>query len=539
MKLHPRRLALALAGAAALVLVLGYQLQLVGDWRVDDALITFSYSKNVGRGVGPVYSHDVKVEGYSNFLWMLLLAPAYALRAKPDIYLVSRVLAYAFLVGAGVATYGLARLRAGRAASFAAVALLLMMTDVTRATLSGLETIPYTALLSLGMWAYLREDPRARRWSLYWFLAVALMRIDGCVPLVFIVAFELARSIHEERFDPRALSRWALAPVALYAAYFVARWAYYGLPLPATYYAKALVSAANPERGADYVWSALRESGFIVAFPLLALGVSRRPSSAAVLVATFTISHAVYVTRVGGDWMPFNRFLVPIAPLVVVMLAWGTSRAWGLARGRHAALRLAVGALLTGLWLFLAMRVDGHSLDTVAETGKDGEAAHVKAHTEGLLKAAPLLPHITRKAGESLVTDYAGVLALYTDASVIDMWGLCNAWIAVHGEVEGISPIYGKTCARCYGEWKPLYFHANVPLLRSPTAYSGHDDVVRAVFQSKAIGRHLDWREYVAGRVLRESTQEAVFFLERRRADVSFEPRTVAPGIVVDYPFGH
>lgn len=534
----PRRLVLTLAAVAALALSLVYQARFVGDWRVDDALITFSYSKNLGTGAGPVYSHGVRVEGYSNFLWMVLLAPAYAVRRAPDIYLVSRVLAYLFLAGVGVATYKLARMRAGRLASFAAVALLTTTTDVTRAALSGLETIPYTALLALGMWAYLAEDPRARRWSLWVFVAAALMRIDGCAPLAGIVAFEVARSIHEARFSPRALSRWALGPLALYGLYFAARWGYYGMPLPATYYAKSMVSAADPERGASYVWSALRESGYLAAFPLIALGLARQATSAGVLLGAFTISHALYVARVGGDWMPFNRFLLPLAPLLAVMLAWGASLAWRMSRGRHAALRIALGAAVCGVWLFLAMRADGHTLDSAAETAKQGEATHVQQHTQGLLKAAPLLPYITRAPGESLVTDYAGVLALYTDASVIDMWGLCNQRIAVHGEIEGITPIYGKTCARCYGEWKPIYFHANVPLVRSPSTLTSHGDVVRAVFQSGSIGRYLDWGEYVAGRVVRQSTSEAVFFLERRRPGVSFEPRTVAPGVTVDYPFG-
>ncbi len=532
-----RRLVWTLLAIAALALCLVYQVKLVGDWRVDDALITFSYSKNLGTGAGPVYSHGVRVEGYSNFLWMVLLSGAYVVRAHPDIYLTSRVLAYGFLVALGVGTYGLARLRAGRVASVAAVFLLATMTDVTRATLSGLETIPYAALLTLGLWAYLTEDTRRRRWSLYLFVAVALMRIDGCVPLAFVLAFEVVRAVSEERFSPRALVRWAGAPLALYTAYFLARWAYYGLPLPATYYAKSMVSALDPERGASYVWSALRESGLYAALPLVALGVSRRPTWAAALIAIYTASHAVYVAHVGGDWMPFNRFLLPIAPLLAAMFAWGTSIAWGLARAHHAVVRVGAGALLAATWLFVALRGDAHTTETQAELGKLGEAEHVKNHTLGLLKAAPLIRRITRQPGETLVTDYAGVFALYTDASVIDMWGLCNERIALHGEIEGITPIYGKTCARCYAEWKPIYFHANVPLLRAPDAFKSHAEVVRAVFQSGAIGATLDWGQYVAGRVVRESTNEAVFFLERRRPGVTFERREAAPGIVVEYPF--
>ena len=46
----------------------------LGDARIDDAFITFSSSKNLALGNGPVYSHGVRVEGYSTFLWMVLVA---------------------------------------------------------------------------------------------------------------------------------------------------------------------------------------------------------------------------------------------------------------------------------------------------------------------------------------------------------------------------------------------------------------------------------------------------------------------------------
>ncbi|HET9933647.1 MAG TPA: hypothetical protein VFQ35_23240 [Polyangiaceae bacterium] len=35
------------------------QLELVGDFRIDDAYITFSFSKNLAAGNGPVFSHGV------------------------------------------------------------------------------------------------------------------------------------------------------------------------------------------------------------------------------------------------------------------------------------------------------------------------------------------------------------------------------------------------------------------------------------------------------------------------------------------------
>ena len=58
-----------IVAAAAAVFV--SQLVAAGDARIDDAYITFSFSKNLALGHGPVYSHGVRVEGYSTFLWMV------------------------------------------------------------------------------------------------------------------------------------------------------------------------------------------------------------------------------------------------------------------------------------------------------------------------------------------------------------------------------------------------------------------------------------------------------------------------------------
>jgi len=41
---------------------------------IDDAYITLRYSKNLLMGNGPIFNIGERVEGYSNFSWMALLA---------------------------------------------------------------------------------------------------------------------------------------------------------------------------------------------------------------------------------------------------------------------------------------------------------------------------------------------------------------------------------------------------------------------------------------------------------------------------------
>jgi hypothetical protein len=40
----------------------------------DDSYITYRYARNVVRGLGPVYNPGERVEGHTNFLWMMMLA---------------------------------------------------------------------------------------------------------------------------------------------------------------------------------------------------------------------------------------------------------------------------------------------------------------------------------------------------------------------------------------------------------------------------------------------------------------------------------
>ena len=48
-------------------------------WTVEDAFIGYRYAQNLARGAGLVLNKCERDEGYSNFLWLLLLAGAVAI----------------------------------------------------------------------------------------------------------------------------------------------------------------------------------------------------------------------------------------------------------------------------------------------------------------------------------------------------------------------------------------------------------------------------------------------------------------------------
>jgi hypothetical protein len=525
---------------AALVALVFHQIDLVGDFRVDDAYISFSFSKNLATGHGPVFSHGVKVEGYSNFLWVVLVAVGSFFHRGVDYYPVARVLALTALVLAAVFTYRMVRRFASRWAAFLAVGLVLSSTDVIRAMVSGLETVPYMAALVYGWHTYLREPKDARRYSLLAFLPAALLRINGFIPMLVLIGFEVVSSLAERRFSLRRLLIWAGPAVGLYAAYFSWRWGYYGLLFPSTYYAKQFVAINEPNRGFDQAYAFLRESAAIGILPLMFLPLVRGPKRegwALIIAVAVQVAYSVYV---GGDWMPFQRFFLPIFPLSAALAAWGAQALVDSARRTILPLRLALGATLIGVFGLVGVYGYAGSVDTDLERHKLGEAKFSLQHTrDNLLGIRDLIRHLIRKPGDRVVTDYAGVFGFFTDAYVIDMWGLCTAEIALEGGTLGINPIYGKECAECYVDLKPDYFHVMVPLARSPNAFANINQVIAKTFQGGAIDRHLHFRQnFAVGRIMDlRSPNRTFWFLERRRPEYPLVPRQPSPRIRIDYPF--
>jgi hypothetical protein len=504
---------------------------------VDDSYITFAFSKNLARGAGPVYGQDLRIDGYSNFLWMVLVAGPLAILRDVDPLVIARALTIPFVMLLAGATYALARVRSGVVLAAAATLLVAVNIDVVLAFHSGLETLAYAALVTAGVASYARRSAgRApRRLALAFLTAAALMRIDGFIPLAYVIAFDAVERWTLYRVSAAALARWALPSALVCASWFVWQWAYYGLPLPSTYYAKALIPELLPRRGPEYVYDELFGSGLLLAMPAFGylLWKRHRPS---VVVGVFAVAQLTYAAAVGGDWMPTGRFVLPAVPLLVALLAWAAQELVDGAaeRGRTLHVMTTAAALAGALWL--GSRVEPHQSPKYVGD-KLARAREQIAHVESLKHAAALLD-LAVPPGGRLVTDYGGVLAYYTDADPIEMWGLCNTTIATRGGTRGINPIYGRTCPECYPELDPEYFHVMQPLVRDASAFGSHDAVVRAVWQSASIGEYLDIRDgFASGRVVDEQTGDAVWFLERKGP--GWQPNTWRPraGVVVEYPF--
>jgi len=290
----------------------------------DDAYISYRYADNLVHGRGLVFNAGERVEGYSNFLWVMLLVPF--ARWHGDLALPSQVLGSICGVGALIlSVWALRRILGVMGAGAAAFVVLLLAGSgyVAAWSTAGLES-PLYGLLLLAAWArYALERSDGRRWPLAAFLlgAVALTHPEGVfLALAGALLHLLAAARSRAPRAPRATWLFPAIVIGIVAAYEVWRCIYYGPHLlPNSVRAKIGGGAAQFLHGALYTGR-----NFLLPYlPLLvggaALGRSRRRAE---FVSGYGLFFAclLFVAAAGGDWS-LGRLFAPLLPLGAVLFA--------------------------------------------------------------------------------------------------------------------------------------------------------------------------------------------------------------------------
>jgi hypothetical protein len=403
-------------------------------WRVrflsDDAFISFRYAENLARGLGLVWNPGERVEGYTNFLWVLVHALGLRLGLAPEglsqaLGLASgaAVLAGAFLAGGRDA---LGRLRG------AAAALALALNASFQAwSTSGLETMLFTALVWLATLRFLaerRSSARAPWVSGALFALAALTRPEG--PLFAgLAGLALLAAVGRGAARPRAFVAFALAFLLPVLTHLAWRRAYYGDWLPNTFRAK--VAGAWLEQGLAYLglYQEHYHALFFAPLALVALAGARRAEAA--LLAAQLAAYLAYVLAVGGDRFEF-RFLVVVLPQFTWLVVEGASALPTLAAARgvqRVLAAVALAALVAFLWTSArGGRWQGGSRDGIQPI------AGVRAYAERRIAEGRFLrEHIER--GELprdlvLCVGGAGAVPYYTRWTTVDRRGLNDRTIA-------------------------------------------------------------------------------------------------------------
>lgn len=306
---------------AAICLVFLALLWPIIDFTTDDAYITFRYSRNLANGLGLVYNPGEYVEGYTNFLWVLLLAPFSAVGASLEI--VAKTLSILFSIGTLFLVFQFPKVMqtGGRLPLCDFIAPLLLVINVSFLTyiIAGLETSLFTFLVCLAIYKYC-QNPQAKLLPSIIFVAT-LVRPEGILIAAVIGVFcfiTVGRGGYQ-----KLAQNWFLLyilPVILYQLFRI--W-YFDSWLPNSYYAKTGSLLAQIFFGIQYILGFSGSLGYLYLplIPLLLLLLLERGGGRRYFLLIFALSlgYTTYIILVGGDWMKQFRFFHPLLPLIALL----------------------------------------------------------------------------------------------------------------------------------------------------------------------------------------------------------------------------
>lgn len=393
----------------------------------DDALISLRYSERLLQGKGLTWTEGVPVEGYSNFLWVLLNAGMGALGVNLVASL--RLLGFAGMGAALAAILWASRpvQRCNLMPALAGSLAFLLAGPVAIWTIGGLEQPLLLALLAWGLVLLYplltRPDAGVKHMLLPGlFLAlVCITRPDGPIfTASAVLALFVARGFKRRTFL-LALGLGIL-PAFFYLAQLGFRRLYYGQWVPNTAFVKVSPSRAHIMDGLDYLWKGLISMAplvLVAAFSTAAGMLNRQQRPRIVLLAGTAGAWMGYVVFIGGDIFPGWRHMLPLvlifALLTVEGLLWLSSRISGCIL-RSAALAGLGFLLVVYGWLQFA---DPENRRAIGERWEwDGEVIGLMLK-EGFDQNQPLL-----------AVEPAGCLPYWSQLPSVDMLGLNDAYIA-------------------------------------------------------------------------------------------------------------
>jgi hypothetical protein len=324
----------------------------------DDAYISFRYARNLADGAGLVFNPGAeRVEGYTNFLWVLLLSGCARAGIPLEQSATFLSLACTFGLWGCVSWFALRQTAGGSWPVLALLPPVLLAATRSVAVWStgGLETRLFETFMVAGILRLIvetqaldRPEGRTRPWAALLFALATLTRPDGLLISLAAVTAALASRPRSWRVRMGWLAVSAFLFATLVGGHYLFRFIYYGSWLPNTFYAK--VSGQHwGNMGLRYLAMFALEYGAWSWVPFLAAAVVwyRRQGEPLVplVFAAAILPHALYIASIGGDHFEY-RPLDLYFPFLYLLLGNGAAY---LARGRWSKIAVAGGAFLVAL----------------------------------------------------------------------------------------------------------------------------------------------------------------------------------------------
>ncbi|MGD8454433.1 MAG: hypothetical protein PVJ57_21680 [Phycisphaerae bacterium] len=355
-----RRTADCLA-ATTLLLLLAHVLYY--RFMCDDAYISFRYVQNLVNGHGLVFNPGrPPVEGYTNFLWVILLSIPAALGIAPEYTANVLSIAATVLLWGALAWYAYHHVppTAPRWLVLVPLGLLAITRSVAVWATSGLETRWFELLVVAGVLRQLVELQRllaqrgARPVAALLLALASLTRPDGVLIALLVTGGAFAVLLVYRRANLRYCLAHGGTLALLVGAQACFRLYYYGDWLPNTYYAKVDGQTWWSVGGAYLTTAALEYAAYLWV-PLVVAGIvhaiRQHRAATPVLLLLVVGGHALYIASIGGDHFEF-RPLTLYFPLLYLLVFEGACLISGHKWWRQAVVALYLLVVAAGItWL--------------------------------------------------------------------------------------------------------------------------------------------------------------------------------------------
>jgi len=434
------------------------------DFIQDDAFISFRYVQNFINGRGLVFNPGERVEGYTNFLWIMLLS--LFTRLGFNIIAISKLLGIAsgwvalfllyrisarFLLGANEAPepdrwsnghpggHGHKASPPGWYLALAPPLLLALNGSFAYWSISGLETTFFTMAVLLSVYGYFTNEK----------LAVVSAAISSLIRPEGVLVFSILMA-HKFLFQRDSLKdclSYVIGFMVLLLPFLLFKISYYGDLLPNPFYAKTGFSAEYWTAGLSYFWLFVKHYGLWGALYVMPLAVYRHLGVKGRVIPLLVYLYTFYVIMVGGDVLQAHRFFQPILPFLYLLFSYALLKF---------SLKLKRGFMNRAIPIFL-LAVFSALTFLLPRTW----LMNVRRLETGLCQKMAVKARILRETFGSdftLAVSTIGAISYYTGAKVIDMLGLTDPYVAKHPEkIPGI-----------VSTWKEKKFNTQYLLSQNP-----------------------------------------------------------------------
>ncbi len=440
----------------------------------DDSYITFRYVKNFTDGHGLVFNIGERVEGYTCFLWVMLLSLFKILgfsfiSFSQTIGIIFSLLALYFTFRISTDIFN----KEGTAIyisvfSLGAAAMLMANGAFAYWSVSGMETGMFGFLITLGIYLYLKEIKRGGtgfNYSSIVFLLASLTRPEGNLIFAVTVLHKIIITVRAKKENKISglISKnniiWISAYVVPAVIFMIWRYSYYGYLLPNTFYAKTGGSLEYIKSGLNYFTdfaSTYGLYGLLLIIPFFTIRNKEKFNLYLYLLMVFYV-FCLYVIFIGGDVLRPARFFVPLLPVFYILVQEGTASLFKMFEKKNSfTLSTSFGAIAFLMIAFVTFKPQFDQIKKYSEL-ENGLVDKMRISGQWLKNKQTASGKTLTVAATTI-----GAISYYSEVTLIDMLGLTDKEVAHNPQ-----PI-PEISANSEIGWKERNYNVNYVLSRKP-----------------------------------------------------------------------